>query len=111
MIPLDEFFGYLNHLHPNIKFTTEMEGPQGLPFLNVFVYRKLAAQDLLKSTHTNLYLQASSRHYYPAEKKELCCPLWVHRVSVVSDANSLPEELCFVRRVFFVNVYSKDEVD
>ena len=39
-IDAEKFFKYLNSKHPNIKFTTEEETNQFLPFLDVFVQKE-----------------------------------------------------------------------
>jgi hypothetical protein len=69
---LQEFLKHLNNIHPNIKFTMEVEENRCLPFLNVLISRRpdgsLGHTVYRKSTHTDLYLHAKSEHH-PAQKK------------------------------------------
>jgi hypothetical protein len=64
-------FLHLNNIHPNIKFTMEVEQNGSLPFLDVLVSRRpdgsLGHSVYRKSTHTDLYLHAKSEHH-PAQK-------------------------------------------
>lgn len=63
---LNRFLDHFNCLHPNIKFTMEVESDGKLPFLDVMVYKKqdgtLGHSVHRKPTHTDLYLNARSCH-------------------------------------------------
>jgi hypothetical protein len=58
------FLQHLNNIHPNIKFTMEVEQNGCLPFLDVLVGRRpdrsLGHSVYRKSTHMELYLHAKS---------------------------------------------------
>lgn len=62
-------FDYLNNLHPNMRFTMEIEGPQGLPVLDIFLYRRcdgsLGHHVYRKPTRTNVYMNTVSHHLIP----------------------------------------------
>jgi hypothetical protein len=64
---LHEFLDHLNNIHPNIKFTMEVEKNPSLPFLDVLVSRRpdssLGHTVYRKPTHTDLYLHAKSAHH------------------------------------------------
>lgn len=61
---LGELFSYLNRLHPNIQFTVDIKGPDGLPFWMIWFIGKVMVtmghKVYRKPTHTNLYLHATS---------------------------------------------------
>lgn len=60
---------YLLFLNASIKFTTEVESPDGCPFLNVFVYHKIdGSLGPRRPTHSDLYLNAYN-HDYLAQKR------------------------------------------
>ena len=73
---------FLNTLHPNIKFTTEMEKNGRLPFLDVLVKRKgdrLETEMYRKPTFTGVYLNwdsLTSRKYKIGLIKCLLNRIW-----------------------------------
>jgi hypothetical protein len=75
---LQEFLKHLNNIHPDIKFTLEVEQNKTLPFLDVLVSRRpdgsLEYSAHRKSTHTKLYLYAKSEHH-PAQKQAVLTTL------------------------------------
>jgi hypothetical protein len=78
---LHDFLNHLNNIHPNIKFTMEVEQSQLLPFLDVLVSRRpdgsLGHRVYRKPMHTDLYLHAKSAHH-PAQKKGVLTSLIQH---------------------------------
>ena len=64
---LDAFVNSLNNLAPSIKFTTEREANNCLPYLAVQVMRgnnnKPCFKVYRKPTHSNLYIHVFSGHY------------------------------------------------
>lgn len=70
------FVASLNVIYENIKFTVELEKDGCVPFLDIMVYRKedgslgwgVGVGMYRKLTHTNLYLNNSSHHYW-AQKR------------------------------------------
>jgi len=60
---IDEILSFLNSRHPNIKFTTELESNNKLPFLDVYVVRrvnKYITTVYRKKTFTGVYLNWNS---------------------------------------------------
>lgn len=69
----------------------EIKKDGGLPFLDVFAYRKLDGtlgwRVYRKFTHTDLYLNAYSYHH-PSQKRSVLSTL-VHQGQIISDKDSL----------------------
>ncbi|KAK5638773.1 hypothetical protein RI129_013068 [Pyrocoelia pectoralis] len=63
---LNDFLQHLNNIHPNIKFTMEIEKQNQLPFLDILVTKienEFSYTLFRKQTHTNRYLNAHSHHH------------------------------------------------
>jgi hypothetical protein len=75
---LYDFLQHLNNIHPNIKFTMEVEQDGSLPFLDVLVSRRpdgsLGHSLYRKQTHAEQYLHANSEHH-PAQKQAVLMTL------------------------------------
>ena len=109
---LPGFLHQINSQHPNIRFTMEIEENNQLPFLDVLVKKRddgsLAHCVYRKPTHTNRYLNAAS-HHHPATKRCVLNTL-VKRAERICDADSLQEEMTFLRRTFQENGYDKKTI-
>ncbi|CAL8110124.1 unnamed protein product [Orchesella dallaii] len=102
----------LNAFHPSIQFTLEQEPDTkpGIPFLDVFIYRKpdnsLGHKIYRKPTHTNRYLHFTSFH--PKAHKISVVDSLVTRAIRISDSIHLQEELDFIVEKLQENGYPKD---
>ena len=109
---LDSFLTHMNGLHPNIRFTMEIEKDGELPFLDILVYKKqnggLGHKVYRKPTHTNLYLNGGS-HHHPAQKQAVISSL-IHRARNISDDNNLPGELRHLKETFLQNGYGRRDI-
>ncbi|XP_069678727.1 uncharacterized protein dlp [Periplaneta americana] len=107
-----EFQEYLNNIHPNIQFTKEVEKDGCLPFLDILISRKsdgtLGHRVYRKPTHTDLYLNGHS-HHHPAQKRTVLSTL-LHRARGISDKESLPSEICHLRKTFLQNNFGNREI-
>jgi hypothetical protein len=99
---LHDFLIHLNNIHPNLKFTMEVEKKQSLPFHDVLVSRRpdgsLGHTVYRKPTHTDLYLHAKSAHHQ-AQKKGVLHSL-IQRARKLCDANSLDKETQHLKEKF-----------
>jgi hypothetical protein len=99
---LQEFLKHLNNIHPNIKFTMEMEQNKTLPFLDIMVSRRpggsLGHSVHRKSTHTELYLHTKSEHHL-AQKQAVITTL-VQRARTLCDNENLGREIRHIKRIF-----------
>ncbi len=107
---IDSFTAHLNQVHPNIKFTSEVEHNGELPILDVLICRKddgcLKFKVYRKNTHTDHYLQFDS--HQPLEHKLGVIRTLTHRAkSVVSEEEDLSDELDHLRTVLSVSGYTK----
>ncbi|KAJ4447063.1 hypothetical protein ANN_09052 [Periplaneta americana] len=109
---LQEFQEYLNNIHPNIQFTKEVEKDGCFPFLDILISRKsdgtLGHRVYRKPTHTDLYLNGHS-HHHPAQKRTVLSTL-LHRARGISDKESLPSEICHLRKTFLQNNFGNREI-
>ncbi len=64
---VDDFLNHLNNQHPRIKFTTETQEDNKIPFLDVLVHiepdKSLSFTIYRKKTHTDQYLDFTSNHH------------------------------------------------
>ncbi|XP_031847206.1 uncharacterized protein LOC116433359 [Nomia melanderi] len=109
---LPSFLEFVNNIHPNIKFTMEIESNKSLPFLDVLVTRKpdgsLGHQVYRKPTHTDRYLNAST-HHHPAHKDSVIRSL-VNCALKICDTNNLQAELDHVKHALIRNGFSGSRV-
>ncbi len=109
---LNQFLDHLNSQHSTIKFTMEIEQSGCLPFLDVLIKRNadgtLAHSVYRKPTHTKGYLNAAS-HHHPSQKNSVVNSL-VHRAFLLSDKESLENELKVVSGALLSNGYKNKDV-
>ena len=110
---LSTFHDCLNSIHPNIKFTIEVEKNGCLPFLDILIYKTahgtLGHRVYRKPTHTDLYLNKNS-HHHPLQKSTVLRTL-LHRAIMVSDSDSLPDEISHLCTTFKQNNYSNRDIN
>jgi hypothetical protein len=102
------FLQHLNSIHPNIKFTLEVEQNHALPLLDVSVSRRLDSSFCLlyigsPHTHTDLYLQARSEPH--SSQKQAALKTLIHWARTVCDAENLDEEINHLKKTFRQNGY------
>ena len=109
---LHTFLDHMNDQHPNIKFTMEIERNNKIAFLDVLVQRKengkLSHSVYRKPTHTDLYLNGRS-HHHPSQRGAVLSTL-LHRARTISDAESLPVELDYLKNTFRQNGYGERQI-
>ncbi|XP_067682687.1 uncharacterized protein [Haliotis asinina] len=96
-----QLLAHLNEIHPRIKFTTETEHNNQLPFLDVLVSRtscnQLQTSVYRKPTHTDQYIHFKSNH--PPKVKTGVISTLTRRAKNICSAN-LHEEIEHLRKVF-----------
>ena len=104
---------FLNTLHPNIKFTTEMEKNGRLPFLDVLVKRKgdrLETEMYRKPTFTGVYLNwdsLTSRKYKIGLIKCLLNRIW----RICSNPETRSVETSRTKSILLKNNYPANVLD
>ncbi|XP_046863266.1 uncharacterized protein LOC124457010 [Xenia sp. Carnegie-2017] len=102
-IPL--FLTYLNHQHPNISFTSELEKDNTLPFLDVKITRsngKFSTSVYRKPTFTGLFTNFHS--FIPIQYKRSLISSLLHRIfNLCSSYEHFHTELEVVRKMFTLN--------
>ena len=97
-LSLDAFLNSLNNLSPSIKFTTEREANNCLPFLDVQVMRgnnnRPCFKVYRKPTHSNLYIHDFSGH--SNNIKEGTVNNIIQRAYKVCDPQYMDEEIDFI---------------
>jgi hypothetical protein len=105
---------HLDSIHPNIKFTMEMEHNKSLPFLDVQVSKKpdgsLAHTVYRKPTHTDLKLHAKSEHH-PAQKKRAVLTTIIQHARSICNTESLEGEMEHLKKTFKQNGYSNGKIN
>ena len=100
------FLNFINNLHPNIKFTMEIECNRQLSFLDVLITRsdKFITEVFRKATFTGLGLNYFS--YCPKTFKLNSCLTLLHRAyTICSNWAKFHEEVVFLRNYFSKNCY------
>ena len=95
------FLNFINNLHPNIKFTMEIECNRQLSFLDVLITRsdKFITEVFRKATFTGLGLNYFS--YCPKTFKLNSCLTLLHRAyTICSNWAKFHEEVVFLRNYF-----------
>ena len=92
----------LNSIHPNTKFTIEVEKNGYLPFLVILIYKTahgmLGHRVYRKPTHTDLHLNKNSLNHHL--QKSTVLRTLLHRAIMVSDscASCVPSLISYVVR-------------
>ncbi|CAH1242806.1 Hypp6981 [Branchiostoma lanceolatum] len=107
---IEPFHRHLNSIHPNIKFTKELEENGSLPMLDVLMSRKedgwLKFSVFRKSTHTDQYLQFDS--HQPMEHKMGVIRTLRHRADhIITEDEDRAIEYEHLRTVLSVAGYTK----
>ncbi|XP_046391246.1 uncharacterized protein LOC124159465 [Ischnura elegans] len=109
---LTDFLAHMNSVHPNIKFTTETEKDNRLPFLDILIEQRADGSRghsmYRKPTHKDLYLNGRS-HHHPAQKNGVLRTL-IHRAKAVSDAEHLKSEIDHLRTTFRSNGFTEGDI-
>jgi hypothetical protein len=109
---LQEFLKHLNNIHPIIKFAMKVEQNKTLLFLDVLVSRRpdgsLGHSVHRKSTHTELYLDAKSKHH-PAQKQAVLSILVWH-ARMLCDTENLGGEIHHLKRICQQNGNNKNNI-
>ena len=104
-IPL--FLDFPNHQHPNIKFTSEIESNNTLPFLDVKITRSnqsFSASVYHKPTFTGLFTNFDS--FIPHScKRSLILSLLHHFSKLCSNCKNFHKELNTFKKKFELNGY------
>ena len=105
---LQLFLTYLNSLHPNIKWTHEIEQNGIMSFLDVLVKREtdgsVTTSVYRKKTHSDRYLHFSSDH--PLKDKIACLETLRCRAFAYCSSETLVKaELLHLQKVFIENGY------
>ena len=105
---LQLFLTYLNSLHPNIKWTHEIEQNGIMSFLDVLVKREtdgsVTTSVYRKKTHSDRYLHFSSDH--PLKDKIACLETLRCRAFAYCSSETLVKaELQHLQKVFIENGY------
>ena len=112
-VNIDAFLNSLNNLSHSIKFTTEKEANNCLPFLDVQVMRgnnnRPCFKVYRKPTHSNLYIHAFSGH--SNNIKEGAINNIFQRAYKVRDPQYLDEEINFINTTFINLGYGKNFVE
>ncbi|KAK5649280.1 hypothetical protein RI129_000309 [Pyrocoelia pectoralis] len=109
---LKAFLEHLNNVHPNIKFTIEIEQNDQLPFLDVLVKKKrdgrLGHTVYRKPTHTDRYINAKS-HHDPSQLKSVIKTL-INRSQKLADADNIKEEMTNIREALIKNGFHHRDI-
>ena len=104
---VNQLHEHLNSIDPHIKFTIELPGTDGLPFLDTLAKPTLnfiESTVYRKPTHTNRYLDYSSNH--PISAKLSGINTLIHRAKqVFSTPEFLAKEMDHLHRVLQDNHY------
>ncbi len=113
---IPQILDYLNSIHPNIKFTVEIEENGAQPFLEVLC-RSTARKNgryetsvFRKKTHTNLYVRWDSAH--PSSQKIGIVRTLLHRVqSVCNTPSGEKAEIDHLKRTFLELGYPENQLN
>ena len=110
-VPL--FLNYLNHQHPNISFTSELEKDGKLPFLDVDITRsngKFSTSVYRKPTFTGLFTNFHS--FIPlAYKRSLISCLLYRIFNLCSSYENFHTQLEVIRKLFNLNGFPSHMFD
>ena len=107
------FLNYLNHQHPNISFTSELEKDGKLPFLDVEISRsngKFSTSVYRKPTFTGLFTHFHS--FIPLAYKRSLVSCLLHRIfNLCSNYENFHVQLEVVRKLFNLNGFPSHMFD
>ena len=111
---VEPFFKFINGIHPNIKFTKEVETEgEFFPFLDIKVTRqgnKFTTSTYYKPTHTDLYTHWKS--YTPRKYKIDLIKCLLHRDwSTCSDINLFDADVVTIKQNLLKNQYPAGLLD
>ena len=107
-----EFLDILNGLHPNLKFTMEVEANSTLPFMDVLVQRigKTFVRSVYrKPTFTGLYMRWDS--FSPTRTKISLIRSLAIRALKICSQSTLADELEKLRVIFLENGYPSSVIE
>ena len=103
---MNVLFQQLNNMHPNLKFTNEVEVDNKLPFLDVMVER---CENAYK---TSIYRKPTFRGQYvrwdsfcDKRRKINLIKTLVHRANIICSVDKLPSEIEFIKSTLMTNGY------
>ena len=102
----NEFYSYLNSLHPSLRFTFEKECNWILPFLDVLVEKndhEFVTSIYRKPTFTGQYIRWNS--FCPMKRKTNLISTLVHRALVICSKSTIQNELSNIRSILINNGY------
>src|SRR5579859_3284631 len=105
---LQGLLDHLNGIHPNIRFTMEVEQDGKLPFLDVNIERvgnKVETGVYYKKTHTGRYLDFNSNH--PRKTKAGIVKCLANRARNICNEARLKQEFEHLKSTFHKNGYPK----
>ena len=110
---IEKFLNYLNNKHSNIKFTSDIEENNALPFLEtIFKHENnvISTSMYRKPTFTGLYSKYSS--FTPIiYKKNLVSTLCFRAFKICSDYFALDTELNFIKTTLKLNGYPMNFIE
>jgi hypothetical protein len=105
------FLQQLNSMHPNMKFTMEVEHNITLPFLDVLVSRRpdslLGHTVYRKPTHMDLYLRTNSDHH---PQKQVALETFIYWAKTMCASASLVKEISHLKMIFRKNGCSNRDI-
>ena len=103
----------LNNIHPNIKFTQEIEKDNRLPFLDIWVLKKLGKLEFgiyHKPSSTNQCIPYESHH--PISHKLAVFHASFHRLcNIVLNKEEKEKELQYIYKTAWENGYAKNLIE
>jgi hypothetical protein len=103
---METLFQQLNSLHPNLRFTNEVEVDNKLPFLDVMVERRdttYTTSVYRKPTFTGQYVRWDS--FCDKRRKVNLIKTLVHRAKRICSADTLCSELDLIKSILIDNGY------
>ena len=108
----ETFLTNLNSLHTSLKFTSEKEVNQSLPFLDVLVTKSsnnFTTSVYRKATFTGEYIRWNS--FGPKTRKINLIATLTHRAFKICSKPSLQQELNTIRSIFLKNGYPESVIN
>ena len=108
----ETFLTNLNSLHTSLKFTSEKEVNQSLPFLDVLVTKStnnFTTSVYRKATFTGEYIRWNS--FGPKTRKTNLIATLTHRALKICSKSSLQQELDTIKSLFLKNGYPESVIN